>query len=59
MRAPQSLKPSSFTHVCYRCDKTVFYVVLVAVENTLLAQAVLTLRSVLFCRDGLVLVMTE
>ena len=53
------LKPPSFTYACYRCKKTAFFEMLVAVETTLLAQVVLTLRSVFFERDGFALITIE
>ena len=52
----QFLKPQSFTHAFYRCNKTVFFEPLAAVVTTLLAQVVLTLRFVLFSRDKFLLV---
>ena len=53
------LKPPSLTHVCYRCEKTVFLEVLAIVVPTLLAQVVLTLRFAFFRRNGLVLIVAE
>ena len=46
-------------HARYRCEKTAFFEVLVAVETMLLAQVVLTLRSVFFSRDGFLVIMAE
>ena len=39
------LRSPSFTHPCYRCNKTAFLSMLGIVAPTLLAQTVLTLRS--------------
>jgi len=46
-------------HAPYRCEKTAFFEILAAVETALLAQVVLTLRSVFFGRDGFVLIVAE
>ena len=46
-------------HACYRCEKTAFYEILVAVEATLLAQIILTLRSDFFGIDGFMLITAE
>ena len=54
-----SIGPPSFTLACYRCDKTAFFEVLMAVVPTLLAQVVLTLRFVIFRSDGLVQITAE
>jgi len=45
------VEPPSFTPACHRCEKTVFVKVLAIVIITLLAQAVITLRSV-FLSNG-------
>jgi len=51
--------PPSFTHACYRCEKTVFLEVLATVVPTLFAQVVLTLRLVFFRINGLMLITAE
>ena len=54
-----SLESQSLTSACYRCDKTAFFEVLVTVGTILFAQVVLTLRSVVFGRDGFMLITAE
>ena len=49
----------NFTRACYRCDKTIFVEVLMTAIFTLLAQAVLTLRSVFLGGGGFALITVE
>ena len=49
----------NFTCACYRCGKAIIVEVLVTVIFTLLAQAVLTLRSVFLGGGGFALITAE
>ena len=51
----QPLEPPNLTPTCHRCEKTIFVEVLAIAIITLLAQAVITLRSVFLSNDGFVL----
>jgi len=51
----QPLESPSFTSACHRCEKTVFVVILGIAIITLLAQAVIALRSVFLSNNGFVL----
>ena len=53
------VEPQNFTRACFRCDKTIFVEVFMTAIFTLLAQAVLTLRSVFLGGGGFALITVE